>query len=145
MAFTPDKCRTVGSLSRRVQGCGKRRKVGNAFVPFHPRRRIVAAVQPLRRLATMGGHRVQQRIDPDRRQAGLRQIDAVIDIDEHLFGQHVGQWLQAQGSAIGGVQVQGLRVRAFDLGDGQNVVPTARRRGRIDHGAGGLARHVRAV
>ena len=146
MALPLDACSAAEYLDCRVQGCGKRRKVRNAFVNLQPRRGIIATAQPPWQLAAMCGHAIQQRIDPVSGQAGLRWVNAVIDKGAlHLFGQGVGQRFQVQRGAVGSFQVQGPRIRAFDLRYGQHVVAAGGRRCGVDYGSSGLALDVVAV
>ena len=146
MAFPQNKCGAIQGLARGIQGCRKRHPIGNVQVGLHPGRWIVTALHAMRALAAMCSQREQQRIDPVAGQPGLRRVDPVIDIGvPHLLRQRVGQGFEGERGTVGGFQVQGLCIRAFDLGDDQHIESAAGGRRRIDDGTGGLAFDVGAV
>lgn len=87
MALPHNKFGAAQRVDRVIQGSRKRLEMGDARVDFHPRRRIVAALHAMRKLAAMCCHREQQRIDLITGQTGLRQVDPVVDIGvPHLLG-----------------------------------------------------------
>lgn len=145
MTFPEDESGAVKVEDCIPQGLGKHLDISNGGVAFHPGCWIVASVHAMRWLAAMSGHRQQQGVDLVACQVGLCQIDPVIDIDvPHLLGERVGQGFERERRAVGGFQVQGLGLCAFDLGDDQHIETAAGCRRRIDYRAGGLAFDVGA-
>ena len=138
--------------------------IHDVFVDFHPGGGVVATAKSPRWQTAVRGEFVLKRINPDGGQLKLRQINPVVHINGvHvrgrrsfgglgkltglglvLFRHGVGQGLQRQRCAIGRFEVQGMRVRGFNLHHGQHVESAAGRGRGVDDGAGGLAVKVGA-
>lgn len=136
MAFAAGEGGAIETQGRSLKGRHKSGKIGNPLENLHPNRGVFAAGKAARPAAAMRGHGHKQGVDPGGGCRFPRGINAVVDIDGlHLFGERVGQGLQTQRCTVHGLQAQGLRVRAFDLGDGQEIEAAAGRRRGVDHRA----------